>query len=125
MMPPKTPVSIEGMPMIGFQFDAAQFRADTQGGEKHHVTGRAGERGDAVVFRQANGDTDGEEQRQIGEDGVAGFRHDQRDAFGQQREVGAADAEQNAGDRQDRNRQHHAFADFLQERKRVFEVEHG
>ncbi len=38
--------------------------------------------------------------------------------------IGAADAEQNASDRQDRDRQHHAFADFLQKREGVFEIEH-
>ena len=67
--------------MIGFTSIPAQLRAHTHGGEKHHVAGRAGERGDAVVFRQANRDTDGEEQRQIAEDGVARFRHDERHAF--------------------------------------------
>ena len=39
-------------------------------------------------------------------------------------EVGAADSEQDAGDRQHRNRQHHALADFLQKREGVFERRH-
>ena len=110
--------------MIGFDLDPAQLRAHPHGGEKDDVADRAGERGDAVVFRQADRDADGEEQRQIAEDRVARFRHDLRDAFGQPREVGAADAEQNARDRQHRDRQHHALADLLEEREGVFEVEH-
>ena len=55
-------------------------------------------------------------------DRVAGFRHDVREALRQPREVRAADAEQDAGDGQHRNRQHHAFADFLQEGKGVWEL---
>ena len=105
--------------------DAPQFRADAHRGEKDDVTGGAGQRGDAVVFGQADGDADGEEQRQIAEDRVARFRHDERDALGQPREVRAADAEQDAGDRQHRDRQHHALADLLEEREGVLEVEHG
>ena len=122
MMPPKTPVSIDGMPMIGRGLDAAQLRADAHRGEEDDVADRAGERGDAVVFRQPDGDADGEEQRQIAEDRVARRGHDLRDALGQPREVRAADAEQDAGDRQHRDRQHHALADLLEEREGVLEV---
>ena len=40
----------------------------------------------------------------------------------QPREVRAADAEQDAGDRQHRDRQHHALADFLQEEKAFWKL---
>ena len=71
MMPPKTPVSIDGMPMIGFTSMPGELRAHAHRGEEHDIAGRAGERGDAVVVREADGDADGEEQRQIAEDGIA------------------------------------------------------
>ena len=51
--------------------------------------------------------------------------HDLRDDLGQPREVRAADAEQDAGDGQHRDRQHHALADFLEEREGVLEGGHG
>ena len=37
MMPPKTPVSIDGMPMIG-RVDAAQFRAHAHRGEEDNIS---------------------------------------------------------------------------------------
>ena len=92
---------------------------------KRHNRRCARERGHAVIFRQADGDADGEEERQIAEDGVARFRHDLRNDLGQPRKVSAADAEQDAGNRKDRDRQHHALADLLEEREGVLEVEHG
>jgi hypothetical protein len=113
-MPPKTPVSIEGMPMIGFTSMPWSF-AHTPIARGRRPSRRARERGDAVIFREADGDADGEEQRQVAENGVARFRHDEREALGQPREVRAADAEQDAGDGQHRDRQHHALADFLEE----------
>ena len=62
--------------MIGRHLDAAQLRAHAHRGEKDDVAVGARERGDAVVFRQADRDTDGEKQRQVGENRVAGLRHD-------------------------------------------------
>jgi hypothetical protein len=111
MMPPKTPVSIDG--------------ADAHGGEEDDVTHRAGQGGDAVVFRQTDRHADGEEQRQTSEDRAASRGHDLRDRVRQPRKVRAAHAEQNAGDRQHGYRQHHALADFLQDRERLVEGRHG
>ena len=95
--------------------------ADAHGGEEDDVTHRAGQRGDAVVVRQTDRHADGEEQRQTSEDRAAGRGHDLRDGIRQPRKVRAAHAEQNAGDREHGNRQHHAFADFLEGRERVLE----
>ena len=106
------------------RLDAAEFRANAHRGEEDNKADCAGESGDAVVIGQANGNADGEEQWQIGKDRAARCRHDLRHDRWQPREVGAADAEQDAGDRQHRHRQHHALADFLQKREGVCERRH-
>ena len=72
MMPPKTPVSIEGMPMISLVSMPLSFAKMPIVGQEDDPTHRAGECGHTVVFREANGDADGEEQGQVAEDRAAG-----------------------------------------------------
>ena len=120
MMPPNTPVSIDGMPITVAVVDAEELRERAHRGEQDDVAHRARERGDAVVLGEPDRDADREEQRQSSEDRAAGRGHHLRDGVRQPREVRAADAEQNAGDGQHRHRQHHALADLLKERRRRF-----
>ena len=71
-------------------------------GDHHQVTNRPGQARSAVVVTgKTHGDADGEDQRQVGEDRLAGVVH-HRDV----EQVGVAQAQQQAGDWQDRNRQH-------------------
>ena len=103
------------------RLDAAELRAHAHRGEKNYVTSGARQCGDAIIVRESDGDADGKEERQIAEDRVAGILHYERNAVRQPREFGGPDAQQNARDGQDGNRQHHAFPDFLEKGEGVLE----
>ena len=77
--------------------------------EEDDVADARGERGDAVVLGQPDRHADGEEQRQVREDRVARLRHHAaRRSPAASEKLAAADAQQDAGHRQHRDRQHHA-----------------
>ena len=57
--------------MIVVGLDAETFREDPHRGDEDDVPDGAGERGDAVIVGQPDGDADGEEQRQVTEDRAA------------------------------------------------------
>ncbi|CRQ64570.1 hypothetical protein PAERUG_P47_London_12_VIM_2_12_12_01943 [Pseudomonas aeruginosa] len=85
--------------------------------DHHQVADGAGEAGGAIVVAsETDGDADGEDQRQVGEDRLAGVV-DQRNV----EQVDVAQAQQQAGDRQDRDRQHQGAAQALQ----AFDQERG
>jgi hypothetical protein len=108
----------------GVGLDAHQVRHHAQRHGGHEVADRRGDRRDAVVVRESQRDADREDQRQVAEDHVARVLHHL-----QQRErhvaveIGRAQAEQQAGHRQHRHRQHQRLADFLQSCKGL--LEHG
>ena len=52
-------------------FDLVKLRANAERGQKNDITDDARERGNAIIFCEPNGHTNGEEQRQIGKDCVA------------------------------------------------------
>ena len=78
------------------------------------VADDGGDGGDAVILGEAEGDADGEDDRQIAKDGIATLGHHLRHDLGQEGEVGRADAEQKAGDGQHGYGQHQRLADLLQ-----------
>ena len=84
-------------------------------------------RGDAryaIVLGEAERDADREDQRQIAEDHVARVLHQLEDDGGHVTvEIGRAEAEQQPGDGQHRDRQHQRFADLLHDAECV--LEHG
>ena len=96
MMPPKTPVSMVGIPMAIDVSIPRIFAQDAHRGEENRKSHRARQRRHAVVIGQADRHADGEEQRQVGKDRPAGLRHDLRDDLRQPREIRAAHAKQNA-----------------------------
>ena len=79
-------------------------------GDHHQVANGSGQPGGAVVVAgKAHGDADGEDQRQVGEDCLPGIVHD-----GDVQQVGVTQAQQQAGNRQDRDGQHQRAAQALQ-----------
>ena len=106
------------------RLDAQELREGAHRREEDDIAHGPGERRHAVVVGEPDRDADGEEQRKVSKDRAAGGRHDLREGLGQPREVRAADAEENAGDGQHGDRQHHALADLLEERERVLEGAH-
>ncbi|MNQ83366.1 hypothetical protein D3C85_984440 [compost metagenome] len=77
---------------------------------QHQVADGPGQARRAVVVTgKADGDADGEDQRQVGEDCIAGVV-DQGDV----QQVGVAQAQQQAGNRQDGDGQHEGAAEPLQ-----------
>ena len=100
--------------MIGLRLVADQRRHHAHRREHHHEADHRGERGDAVVAGEPERDADREDERQVAEDGAARLRHHVRHDRRQPGEVRAADAEEDAGHRQHRDRQHQRLADLLQ-----------
>ncbi|MOA11612.1 hypothetical protein D3C78_1315630 [compost metagenome] len=81
-----------------------------EGGDHHQVADHPGKpRRTVVVLGETDRDADGEDHRQVGEDHLAGVVDD-RDV----QQVGIAQAQQQAGNRQDRDRQHQRAAEALQ-----------
>ena len=98
-------------------------RHGLEDGLDHQVADDGGQCGRTVrLLRESDGDTDGEEQRQVGEHRVAGSAHgleerpDHR-SLDSAEQVGLTQAEQDPRRRQHRDRQHEALAKSLQLRK--------
>ena len=114
MMPPKTPVSMVGIPMLVAVSIPRSFALTPIVARKNRKSHRACQRRHAVVVGQADCDTNGEEQREVGKDCTARLSHDLRDALRQPREVRAANTKQDTRHGKHRDGQHHAFADLLE-----------
>ncbi len=79
-------------------------------GDHHQVTNRPGQTCRAVIVAgKTHRNTDGEDQRQVGENCLPSIVH-HRDV----QKIGVAQAQQEAGDRQNRDRQHQRAAEALQ-----------
>ena len=99
----------------GLGIDTPDPRHHAHGRQHDHVADGGGDGGHAVVLGEAQRHADREDQGQVGEDHVAGVLHQQRQDFRHPAEIGGADTQQQARDRQHGHRQHQGLADLLKE----------